>query len=86
MKEHAKKQWAAPVLLWMGACGDLEGAELLQLCRAGPPLAPLVLVVPARGHRCPPVLLASPPAAGQGTKGIPPELGHLAILVLVQTV
>lgn len=28
----------------------------------------------------------SPGPVGQGTKGIPPELGHLAILVLVQTV
>lgn len=59
-KEAAKKQWAAPVLLWMGACGDVEGAELLLPRRAGPPLAPLAPMVPARVPCHSPVLLASP--------------------------
>lgn len=41
---------------------------------------------PGRGHRSPAALLESLQALGQRTKGIPPELGQLAILVLVQTV
>jgi len=38
------------------------------------------------GLYSPTVLLASPQALGWRTKGIPPELRQLAILMLVQTV
>lgn len=41
---------------------------------------------PGEGHCSPEALLASLQAPGQRTKGIPAELGQLAILVLVQTV
>lgn len=80
VREPVEKQWV--MLLWLGAHGILEGAELLLPCREIPPLCP--------GSRGPggviATLLASLQASGQRTKGIPPELGQLAILVLVQTV
>lgn len=80
LREPVEKQWV--MLLWLGAHGILEGAELLLPCREIPPLCP--------GSRGPgdgiATLLASLQASGQRTKGIPPELGQLAILVLVQTV
>lgn len=38
VKEPVKEQWA--VLLWMGACGALEGAELLMQNWEIPPLCP----------------------------------------------
>lgn len=41
---------------------------------------------PGKGHHSAVALLASLQASGQRTKGIPPELGQLAILVLAQTV